>query len=188
MKDVEFDTRLDRVKRATDVIKHLPSETLQTEALRYLLGNGAGEGAEERADGTTDDAAQTKDNGSGKAAKKPAVRRAKPATVNPDKSLELAPSGKQSWDDFVAAKSPSNHHERYTAAVYWIREIAENDKATINQIVTCYHAQGWALPSDVRNQASQTGMKYLDSSSLDDLKLSTLGVNLVNALPKSAKK
>jgi hypothetical protein len=117
--------------------------------------------------------------------KRSSGRRVKPATVNPDKTLDLSPHGKQSFAEFISEKKPVTHIERYTTIVYWLREIAEFPKATISQIVTCYHAAKWNLPTDVRNTASQAGRKELDNTEgLDDIKLSNLGRNLVMSLPK----
>ncbi|KXC05170.1 hypothetical protein [Microbacterium hominis] len=109
--------------------------------------------------------------------------------MNPDKNLELSPTGKQSLADFVAEKKPSTQIEKYTVCIFWMLNIAEYPKAGISQIVTCYHAMNWALPTNIRNTASQAGKKEFDNTAgLDDIKLSSLGRNLVLALPKKDAK
>ncbi|HZJ40093.1 MAG TPA: hypothetical protein VFD20_03990, partial [Demequina sp.] len=123
MKDAEFDLRLDRVQRAAAVITKLPSETLQTEAFRYLLGESVAAPADpvdvEKLEGTTPAAQGAPESDNGNGGKKSSTRRAKPANVAPDKNLVLAPAGKQSWSAFAAEKKPATHMERYTVAVYW---------------------------------------------------------------------
>lgn len=205
MVDPEFDERLERVRKAAEVISGLPTKTLQAEAFHYLLGQplpkrtktpspepvAKGEGKPEpSAHAITDvDAGSPEKSGSPANGKKSGTKRARPSSVSPDKALELAPSGKQSFAEFVAEKKPTTHIEKYTVCVYWMLEVAEYPKATISQIVTCYHAMNWTLPTDIRNTASQAGKKQFDNTGgLDDIKLSTLGRNLILGLPKQDPK
>lgn len=203
--DLEFDARLERVRKAAEVIGSLPTKALQADAFHYLIGQPiirraaeattatASEGGTGSDDSTGDDSkTATASNGGNNppaAGKKSSSRKSKPSGVNPDKALELAPAGKQSFADFAAEKQPSTQIEKYTVCVYWMLNIADYQKATIAQIVTCYHAMNWALPADVRNTASQAGKKEFDNSAgLDDIKLSSLGRNLVLGLPKQDAK
>lgn len=201
LQDSEFDTRLERVRKAAEVIVDLPTEALQADAFHYLLGKTPLAGAnqddevvdyepEPDLDAPADSESEVGTAGKmGSAAvKKAGPRQRKPANVNPDKAVELSPGGKQSFADFVAEKKPASHIEKYTASVYWLLEVAEYDKATIAQIVTCYHDSKWALPTDIRNTAAQAGRKQLDNSDgLDDIRLSSLGRNLILGLPKATK-
>lgn len=201
MQDSEFDTRLERVRKAAEVIVDLPTETLQAEAFHYLLGKTPLVGTDQ-SDEVVDDEHEAgldapgdagpdlraAEKTSNPAAKKVGTRQRKPANVNPDKTIELSPDGKQSFAEFVAEKKPASHIEKYTASVYWLLDVAEHDKATISQIVTCYHASRWALPTDIRNTAAQAGRKHLDNSEgLDDIRLSNLGRNLILGMPTAAK-
>ncbi|MCY1717973.1 hypothetical protein OVA26_13600 [Microbacterium sp. SL62] len=198
MSDAEFDQRLERVRKAADVIGSLPTKTLQADAFHYLIGQPVSHRtrvepeprAQSQSAPSDDAAAQTADPPAAPAnGKKSTPRKPKAPGVNPDKALELSPQGKQSFADFVAEKKPSTHIEKYTVCVYWMLVIAENTKATIAQIVTCYHAEKWTLPTDVKNTASQAGKKELDNSGgLEDIKLSNLGRNLVLGLPKAEAK
>lgn len=201
MQDSEFDSRLERVRKAAEVIGDLPTEALQADAFHYLLGSTSGPLVEEvEGVGNADQAAgpefatageadaNTTEKPGNTSAKKPGVRKGKPANVNPDKTLDLTPAGKQSFAEFVAEKKPVSHIEKYTASVYWMLEVAEYDKATIAQIVTCYHAAKWVLSANIRNTAAQAGRKHLDNSSgLDDIKLSSLGRNLVLGMTNATK-
>jgi hypothetical protein len=39
--------------------------------------------------------------------------------------LNLTPSGKKSFKDFVAEKSPTNNNDRNVVSIYWLVEVAE---------------------------------------------------------------
>ncbi|MBF4512287.1 hypothetical protein ITJ66_07265 [Plantibacter sp. VKM Ac-2885] len=197
--DSDFNERIERVRKAAEVIGSLPTKALQTEAFHFLIGTRSGqptspglhfEPHKVNLDGPAAGATTEQNPDTAKPEqKKSTPKKSKPASVNPDKQLELSPHGKQSFADFVAEKKPQTHMEKYTAAVFWILEIAEQPKATIAQIVTCYHSQKWNLPTDVRNTASQAGKKELDNSEgLDDIRLSNLGRNLITGLPQAEKK
>jgi hypothetical protein len=200
MSDDDFDQRLNRVTKAAEALQLIDNAELQAEAFRYLIGSGA-RVSEKHADQTPSGTPagsgaaepQATDSGNRNGApgtgKKSAQRKGKPSSVSPDKSIDLSPAGKQSFLEFAAEKRPAGHIERYTVCVYWIVEIAGLPSASVAQIVTCYHAASWPLPSDVRNTASQAGKKEFDNTDgLDKIRLSNLGRDLVLSLPKAEKK
>ncbi len=187
MSDTEFDLKVERVKKAAEVIATLPSKALQADAFRYLLGEVPM--AAPKVKVVANDVATSTDE-LAPASKEKRTRRASSGTkttVTQDRDLDLFPKDKTPFKEFAATKNPKINDERYPVVVYWLKEIAGHDKATIPQVVTCYRAAGWPLPSDVSNAASKAvNAGYLSSGKTEDLKLSSLGINLVdNDLPRT---
>lgn len=184
-----FDERLDQVERALKIINGIDGNAeLQTRAFDLLFGGAATKPADLKGGSTTvsPDPASLENIEPEKPEKPAAPKRTrKVASVAHDKTLDIAPTGKTTWTDFVAEKQPSNMHERYTACVYWVLEVAELPTATINQVVTLFIAAKWTLPKNPRNQASQTSREgYIDSKDQSNLKLTSTGSALVlNGLP-----
>ncbi|WP_417556457.1 hypothetical protein [Microbacterium sp.] len=197
MNDNEFETQLDRVRRAAEVVNTLPKK-LQATAFQILFSDVSVDRVEaasstatpqetqapaERA--TTNDDAKT--NGAGATRKARRNGSKNPKAAPQDRELELFPEGKTSFTAFATEKAAKNHDEKYTVAVWWLLRVLEAPAATVPQVVSCYMAAGWALPSDVANAASQARKAgYLSSAKADDLKLGSLGINLVNnQLPRT---
>ncbi|TXK18449.1 hypothetical protein [Homoserinibacter sp. GY 40078] len=184
MSESDFDLRVERVRKAAEVIGGLPSKALQAEAFRYLLGDVP----------ATSPAPEVRVPSEGGEAPPASQKRARSSSatktaITQDRDLNLFPEGKTSFKDFAATKSPSNNNERYAVAVYWLREVAQVGEATVAQVVSCYRNVGWALPTDVANAASQAvKATYLSSGKADDLKLSSTGINLVDTTLPRAKK
>jgi hypothetical protein len=194
--DDDFDVRLGQVERAIAVINTIENNPdLQAAAFSHLFGTAPSLRGDviEEAPLVEEAAPAVQATASGEPAKRTngGAKRARkaPASVPHDKTLNIAPAGKQSWVEFVAEKQPVTLHEKYVACVYWLLDVAELDKATINQIVTLFITSRWTLPKDPRNHASQaSGAGYLDSADKSDLKLTSLGTALIlNDLPRAAK-
>lgn len=183
MSDTNFDLRVERVKKAAEVIGSLPSKALQADAFRYLLGEAAPNPLPPKP--SVSASTSTGEINHSTADKKTRRSSGTKAPITQDRDLDLFPKGKTPFKEFASAKNPKNNDERYPVAVYWLREVAGHDKATVPQVVTCYRTAGWALPSDVSNAASKAvNAGYLSSGKADDLQLSSLGINLVdNELP-----
>lgn len=198
MDNTEFETRLDRVTRAADVVNSLPKK-LQAGAFQYLIG-GASLIAEnsptrQQEEGNSSSSAPAPAPASTDVGSKPSPRARKNGSksgksVSNDPDIELFPEGKTSFKDFAAEKVPVGHDERYAVAVYWILRIAELEVATVAQVMSCFMVADWRLPSDASNAASQSRRAgFLSSAKSDDLKLSSIGVNLVKSdLPRGKAK
>ncbi len=205
MDDTEFDTRLDRVKRASDVVNALPKQ-LQASAFQYLIGavgvttaaaplKSAPPAEEPSTAGAPEDVtAVTNGNGNGNGNGTPRKsRRGAPKSnkaAPQDRDINLFPDGKTSFADFAVEKSPRTMDEKYAVAVYWILRVAELPIATVAQVVSCFIAADWSLPSQVANAASQSRKAgYLSSAKAEDLQLTSIGINLVNKqLPRPVTK
>jgi len=198
MDDKEFDTRLDRVKRASDVVNALPKQ-LQTTAFQYLIGNASLAPVAPPAP-----IHQPEVNGSFSTASAPAAteagstssRRARKngsksgKSASNDLEIDLFPEGKTSFKEFAAEKAPGTNDERYAVAVYWILRVAELETATVAQVMSCFMVADWRLPTNAANGASKSRVAgYLSSGSSEDLKLSSIGINLVKSdLPRANTK
>lgn len=109
-----------------------------------------------------------------------------------DKTLNLKPSGKTSFADFAAQKSPSTAREKVVLCVYYLINTLEKKQIGANQVYTCYKSI-WRVPADLvgtlRWVSSQKG--WLDTSDSSDIKMTPQGDNLIeHDLPpkKVAKK
>lgn len=193
MDNDEFDMRLDRVSRATEVVSALPKH-LQADAFSYLFGDVASDPKHGKPAVSPGLEAPSVDTQQSPAHDSAAPRKSRrrngskaPKSVSHDTSIELFPEGKQSFKDFAREKSPSSMNERYAVAVFWILRVAELPTASVAEVMACFMAADWRLPSDPLNAGSQSRKAgYLSSAKSEDLQLSSIGVNLVKSdLPRS---
>lgn len=95
------------------------------------------------------------------------------------KDLNLKPSGKRSFKDFAAAKTPGSNYEKCLVAVYYLKNELGLAKVGVNHVYTCFKVEGWRVPSDLVNTlqwaASQEG--WFDTKDREDIKLTTHGEN-----------
>lgn len=111
------------------------------------------------------------------------------------KDLDLsAKSNSQSIRDFFAEKSPTpeatTSMEKNAIFVYYLQMIAKIDTITVDHIYSCYKDVGVKYPSALRQSLKDTAFHkgYIDTSSLDAIKLATPGENFVeHDLPKAVK-
>jgi hypothetical protein len=98
------------------------------------------------------------------------------------KELNLAGQGdKPSLKDFYSKYTPSNNHERNLLFVYYLQNVAKITPITSNHVFTCYRNTNERIPGAfvqiLRDTASKKG--WLDTSSLDNISLTTHGINQV---------
>ena len=113
-----------------------------------------------------------------------------PTTLSIVKDLNLKPNGKESFNDFADKKKPTSNQEKCVVAVYYLKKELVLPNISINHIYTCFKDAKWRVPADLVNTlqyiASQRG--WLDTSNSTDIKLTTLGENLVeHDLPPKKK-
>jgi hypothetical protein len=109
--------------------------------------------------------------------------------ISMDKSLNLAPSGKQSAVEFAALKLPPNVKEKCIVAVYYLRDVIEMPKVSAQAVFTFFKFVQWPVPADLKNTLQQAGTAgWLDTADSDDIKLTALGENRVeHDLPMKTK-
>jgi hypothetical protein len=97
------------------------------------------------------------------------------------KELDLRPTGKTSFADFVKAKNPTNNHDKYAVTIYYLSHEAGLSTVTSDDVFTAWREMGWKLPPDflasLRVTASKT--RYIDTSDSEALRLLHPGVNRV---------
>lgn len=106
------------------------------------------------------------------------------------KSLDLAPSGKKSFKDFVAETQPTSNPEKCVVAVYYVAKILEKPSVGTDHVFTCFKLQTWRVPANLDNTlqwvASQKA--WLDTASMSNIKITTHGENLIeHDLPRTKK-
>jgi hypothetical protein len=109
--------------------------------------------------------------------------------ISMDKSLNLSPPGKTSATEFAAEKSPTNLKEKSVVAVSYLRDVIEMEKVTFQAVFTYFKHVQWPAPADLKNTLQQAGTAgWLDTADSEDIKLTSLGENLVeHNLPVKAK-
>jgi hypothetical protein len=123
--------------------------------------------------------------------KKKGKKTAKKSKTGPSlvKDLNLRPSGKETFEQFVRGKKPSSNQEKCLVAAYYLKYSLKG-KADVNSIYTCFKFAHWRVPADLENTlcviATQKG--WLDTTDLKDIKIPTLGENYVeHDLPPKTK-
>lgn len=109
--------------------------------------------------------------------------------ISMDKSLNLSPAGKTSAMQFGSEKSPSNVIQKSVVAVYYLRDVLELEKVTVEGVFTFFKTLTWPVPADLKNTLQQAGTHgFLDTSDNQNIKLTSLGENLVeHDLPTKGK-
>lgn len=123
----------------------------------------------------------------GETAKRPRRSSGAPSVI---RELDLAPSGKTSFKDFVAAKQPRTQHDYNVVCVYYFTEELGIPAVTLNHVFTAYKDMRWREPASLANSLSLTSARkrFLDTSNLDDIKLTPPGRNHVqHDLPPKKK-
>jgi hypothetical protein len=97
------------------------------------------------------------------------------------KDLNLRPKDKQSFKDFVAAKSAATNHERNALSVYWLTRIAGVSGVTIDHVYSCYKEVTWKVPPNLANSLAVTANQkgWLNTEDMQDLRVTVKGENLV---------
>lgn len=117
--------------------------------------------------------------GDGETAKKRSPARP-PKMVN---DLNLRPKGKPSLQDFVAARAPKSQHDKNTVVIYYLNNEIGVEKVSADHVFTAYREMKstWKLPSNLRNslQVTKSRTGWIDTSDMDDIKITASGSNHV---------
>jgi len=179
----EIDTLIKRIPEIAEAVNSFKSEELQRQAFDLLVSQmGVVQPVASTSSHSTKEYThqnQPKNEKIVETTKTKSRPKAK-KTYSIDKNLNLRPDGKASFRDFTTEKSPSNHLDKVTIAVYYLKEILALENATVSHVLTCYQDASWRLPSNPINTVQQAGSKgYVDSSNAEDITLTPAGQNLV---------
>jgi hypothetical protein len=176
-----FDSLLAEMPRIAEAVKAFP-EAVQTQAFEALMVELRGRATPTVSTGT----------GARKSTRRPAGRTRQTARAEDPKStrrrtggpsavrdLNLAPKGKVSLKDFVAEKQPKTNHDRNVVAVYYLAEVLGLGSVTVDHVFTCYKDMRWREPGNLGNSLALTAnrKRFLDTASLDDIKVTPAGRN-----------
>ena len=105
------------------------------------------------------------------------------------KDLNLKPSSKKAFDQFIKDKQPTSNQEKCLVAGYYLKYILSR-KIDVNSVYTCFKFARWRVPADLENTlcviAVQKG--WLDTSNRSDIQIPTLGENYIeHDLPRKQK-
>ncbi len=106
------------------------------------------------------------------------------------KDLNLKPKGKKSFDDFANEKKPGSNKEKCTVAVYYLRNELEHSKISASHVFTCFKHLMWRVPANLPNtlQVTASVQGWLDTGNMEEIKVTTIGENLVeHDLPRGPK-
>jgi hypothetical protein len=107
------------------------------------------------------------------------------SVISMDKSLNLSPSGTKSAAEFASEKAPSNVLQKCVVAVYYLRDFLEMENVSVSAVFTYFKTLNWPIPADLRNALQKAGsMGWLDTADAEDIKITTMGENLIeHSLP-----
>jgi hypothetical protein len=106
------------------------------------------------------------------------------------RDLNLKPKGRDSFDKFAAQKKPNSNVHKCVVAVYYLRHELDLPSATVDHVYTCFKHMQWRVPSSLANTMAYVSSVHgwLDTRNMGDIKLTTIGENLVeHDLPTSSK-
>ena len=180
-----FNLLIEAMPRIAETVKQLP-EALQSQALQALLDEFRGSQPPQQR--TKQTKASRVPAEPSKGSRKPKRKRTRGPTVRKD--LNLRPKGKTPLAEFAASKEPKNNDDRNVVSVYYLRRIVSSEIVGIDHVFTCYREMSWREPADLANSLAYTASKkgYLDTSTLEDIKLTPSGRNHVDHdLPRKKK-
>jgi hypothetical protein len=200
----QLDELLQRMPAIAKAVNSFASEAVQQQAFDALVESlrtaassqpsAKPHGAQTAATGTPrsprkrTDARSSKSDGAASAGRKRAATKAPAMVID----LNLRPQGKKSFQEFVAEKAPSSQSEKNTVAVYYLKHELGVGKVSADHVFTAYREMKaeWKLPGDLRNslQVTKSATGWLETSDMDDIKLTAAGTNTVeHDLPRKKK-
>jgi hypothetical protein len=180
--------------KVAEVVNSFKSEQVQLLAFRKLLSNYGLEIIEDPDSSSADPDLKKKGTTKKKKAKRAKkktgnIKKTKSTSLSIIKDLNLKPRNKKTIDAFIADKQPSSLLEKTATCVYYLGHTLSIKGICYNHVFTCFKHLKWRLPADLPNMMQQAGTKgWLDTSSNDDIKITTHGENLIeHDLPKTKK-
>lgn len=187
-----FDSLLAEMPRIAEAVKVVP-EALQAQAFDALMAELKGRTAPVKTaetggrKSTRRRAGRSRPKAPGEDGKSMRRRATSPSAV---RDLDLAPKGEASLKDFVAEKQPKTNHDKNVVSVYYLAEVLRLNGVTVDHVFTCYKDMRWREPGNLANSLALTAnrKRFLDTASLDDIKLTPAGRNHVDHdLPPKGK-
>jgi hypothetical protein len=189
-----LDALLAKMPQIAEAVGKFP-EAVQQQAFDALMAEATG-GTTTATKRTTDTSGETKSTRKGTTTRKKANGEGAAAPRRSGgpkqlRDLDLTPSGKVSFIDFVNEKQPKTNHDRNVVSVYYFDRVLEVGAVTDDHVYTCYRDMGWRLPSpNLNNGLSLTSSRkrFIDTSDNKNITLTSKGLNYVeHDLPPKKK-
>lgn len=117
-----------------------------------------------------------KDDSTGTSNKSKASKKVHSYQIIP--SLNLKPSGKKSLEDFYLEHPVNSNFEYNLLFIYYLEKVLNEKFINIDHIYTCYKALNIKVPNIYQSIADTKKRKgWIDSSNMNDLKISIAGEN-----------
>lgn len=181
---------MDEIANAVNAFK---SEDVQKDAFAALVAAFVGSdtrssrfvtAAENQDDQTAEEDAVDQDQNTAQPPKKRRKSNGTPskAGVAPVRDLDLRPTGKQSFIDFVTEKSPTSNQEKYAVAVYYLEHILELSPVTAGHVAAVFkQTSHWRESGNIAAGLRVTAARKntINVSDLNDIKTTAHGRNFV---------
>jgi hypothetical protein len=118
-------------------------------------------------------------NGTTKRARGEGPKTDRNAGLTPVPELNLIPQGKQSLQDFVAAKKPTTAVQEVLVFVYYLAHTLSVAPITANHVLSCFKHIGTKVPVDLPQTIRNVLAKAWLTGDLTNLRISTEGENQV---------
>ena len=188
MAEEHFDTLLRKIPRIAEATNLFKSEEVQMAAFSALIGLATSDVSWPPAETPKQRApeSQTSKQATGATAESAQKTRKKVADSRGSwvfkKDIDLRPTGKRAFLDFVAEKQPKTNEDKYVVAVYYLSEILERPLVTIDEIGSIFRLTPiWrepkALDAGLRMASNRQGT--LDTSDRNNVFLTPHGRNYV---------
>jgi hypothetical protein len=198
----DLDALLERMPKIAEAVNAFSSEAVQHEALQAMMAAFSGTSQEpvvlvKRQEDKTPDATEAETDAPEERNRRGSTRKKRNGSKSSwslNKGLDLHPSGKESFEDFLAAKQPAaplSDQDMMAAVVYYLSEVLELPKITIDDVGTVIRRtpgrkEPTNLPGVLRN--AQGRKATIDCGDLQDIKLTSAGRNFVeHNLPVKVK-
>lgn len=192
----ELEALLSHMPQIAEAVNAFASETVQQQAFEALIASASSavpsssKSAAKRRASVEEESPKKRPRKSGSTGAK-TPKRTKRAGPQVLKDLDLRPPKKKSLKDFVGEKKPTISYDRNVVSLYYLENELGITPVTLAHIYTCYHEMNWRLPTDFANSLAVTSSqkRYMDTSNMDDIKLTPSGLNrVVHDLPVTKTK
>jgi hypothetical protein len=190
MGEKELSELLKRMHEIAKAVNAFSSETVQRDAFAALLASldesDHPPQSQSESDQTTSTTIRVAPSKAKRASSTPT------ASAKVDRNLNLRPTGKKSFADFIAEKQPKSNQDRFAFAVYYLEQILERSGINPALVGTVFRlTQGWREPANIDVALRVTAIRKLtiDTSDMNDIKTTPQGRNFVeHDLPAKAGK
>jgi hypothetical protein len=188
MTEAEFGNYLKRMSEIAKVVNAFTSEAVQRDAFACLLTslreNSVGFSSSEHSEFNGKNGAIPDANATRKALSK---KRESPGTPKVgggkiDRELNLRPTGKRSFAEFVTQKQPKSNQDRFAVVVYYLEQVLELAAISAIQVRTVFRlTDGWREPVDIENALRVTALRKatIETSDMENIKTTPQGRNFI---------